>query len=231
MRSAILVVLVMVATGCRGPRAPRPTTGAIMGLVRDRASGDPIAMARLQVRRDGPVDGGAGTRSSEDGLSDLERPTPGRYTLTAHFAGEIVEVRAIDVSAGRALPVDVVFELGRGRPLILDYGNPADGAIDGYPLAAGRAGRIEGTVSDAATRERVIGAVVSADQGHGGEVRQIITDDQGRFLFDELADGRYTVSAYYTIAGRGHIEVQRNSLEVQAGRALVVPLWIELVGQ
>jgi hypothetical protein len=36
------------------------------------------------------------------------------------------------------------------------------------------------------------------------------------------------VSAYYSISGRGQIEVRRSGIQVAAAEAVVVPLWIEL---
>lgn len=219
------------------PRARRATTGGIMGLVRDRQSGAAIALAELDLRRDGALDRTAATKSSDRGVYSFEGLPPGRYALAAYYAGDSVEVDHIVVVAGQVAPVDLAFELGRGEPVVVDFGDPADGAIDHYTPRDGdpATGRIEGTVSDSATRQRVPGAVVTAvvagPAAAAQEARQVVTDDQGRFVFDGLSPGAYSISAYYSIQRRGQIEVQRNNLAVAGGQAVVVPLWIELEGQ
>jgi len=240
MSGRVIVVLALASAvvACHPtPTRPRPTTGAIMGLVRDHASGEPIAMAEVDLRADGKLDRAASTKSSHEGLYDFDHLPPGRYSLTAYFAGDAVEVDHIVVVAGRSAAVDVAFELGRAEPIKVDFGDAREGAIDHYrPKEADPAtGLIEGTVSDAATRERVPGAVVTAMTAAAGpelaETRQAVTDDHGRFLFTGLPPGTYAVSAYYTIAKRGQIEVLRNNLAVKGGEAVVVPLWVELEGQ
>ena len=86
---------------------------------------------------------------------------------------------------------------------------------------------IEGTVNDTQTRERVAGAVVTA-VAHG-DTEQTITDDQGRYRFPALRPGTYAVSAYYSISGRGQIEVRRGDITVAGAEAVIVPLWIEMM--
>ena len=133
----------------------------------------------------------------------------------------------IDVRAGETSYVDIAFTLGRPEPLHVDYGDKA-GEIGRYHppnLGAGVA-LIEGTVNDTSTRERVPGAVVTAVLG--GQTEQTISDEHGRFRFDGLAPGSYSVSAYYNISGRGQIEVRRSEIEVAGAEAVIVPLWIEL---
>jgi uncharacterized protein (DUF2141 family) len=229
----------LAAAACRPPPVPRPTTGGIIGLVRDAATGESIAKAELVLRADGQLERGATAITTAEGYYEFDDLAPGRYTITAHFAGETVEVTNIAITAGRGAPVDIAFELGRADRLTIDYGDPDDGAIRHYrPKAADPStGIIEGTVTDAATRERVPGAVVTAivmaadHAASDADVQQSVTDDHGRFVFPRLEPGTYVVSAYYTIERRGQIEVQRNGLAVQAGEALVVPLWVELEAQ
>jgi hypothetical protein len=235
MYARLVVVMALAAGACHPqPRAAPVTTGAIIGLVRDSATGEPIAMAALNLRADGELGRKSQTKSSHQGLYDFANLRPGRYALTAYFAGDVVEVANITVVAGRIAPVDVAFELGRVEPLVVDYGNPQDGAIARYtPKRANpNTGLIEGTVSDSATRERVAGAVVTALYGDRTDsTLQTVTDDRGRFVFEDLPPGVYAVSAYYTIATRGQIEVLRNSLDVHGGEAVIVPLWVELESQ
>lgn len=228
--------MALAAAACHAqvkPTAPA-TTGMIIGLVRDSATGEPIALAELNLRADGELSRKSQAKSSHEGVYDFDKLRPGRYSLTAYFAGDVVEVGNITVVAGRIAPVDIAFELGRTEPLVVDYGNPQEGAIARYtPKQANpNTGLIEGTVSDSATRERVPGAVVTALFGDRTDsTLQTITDARGRFVFPDLPPGVYAVSAYYSIATRGQIEVLRNSLDVHGGEAVVVPLWVELESQ
>jgi hypothetical protein len=233
-RGVVLAASIAIASAC-GPAAPapRPSAGAIFGLVRDRATGTEVAMVDLRLRGADPAAPVATAKSSEDGTYDFDPVAPGRYVLTATFAGDLVEIRNVVVVAGRATAVDVAFELGRLEPLYVDYGDPDDGKVSRYALRRADAGTglIEGTVSDLATRERIPGAVVTAALGFDVTNNlQVVTDGQGRFRFAGIAPGTYTISAYYTVARRGNIEVQRNSLRVNAGEATVVPMWLELEG-
>jgi hypothetical protein len=126
--------------------------------------------------------------------------------------------------------VDVTFTLGRPEPVVIDHEAPRSAAIDRYrptdlhPSIA----MIEGTVTDMTTRQRVPGAVVTAV--HGNDVsttQQTVSDDHGRYLFEAVRPGVYSVSAYYSIGGRGQIEVRRSGIEVAGAEAVIVPLWIE----
>jgi hypothetical protein len=225
VRIAVWVVL-LAACGGAGLYKARPTQGAIAGLARDHDSGDPVSKAEIRVRAQGDIKPWL-TTSNDHGLYDLDRLPPGRYQLTARFAGQPVDVMNIDVRAGETTYVDVVFTLGRPEPLRSDYGDRA-GAIDRYrPTNLGTSvAIIEGTVNDTSTRERVPGAVVTAVLGE--LTQQTVSDDHGRFRFDGVAPGTYSVSAYYSISGRGQIEVRRSQIDVAGAEAVIVPLWIEL---
>lgn len=226
VRIAVLVVLLLAACGGAGSPAARPTHGAIAGLARDHDSGDPVAKADIRVRAQGDMTPKV-TTSSDRGLYDVDHLTPGRYQLTARFAGQPVDVVNIDVVAGQTTYVDIVFTLGRPEPLRVDYGDKA-GAIGRYrpPNLDSGVSIIEGTVNDTSTRERVQGAVVTAVLGE--LTQQTISDEHGRFRFDGIAPGRYAVSAYYSISGRGQIEVRRSEIDVAGAEAVIVPLWIEM---
>lgn len=224
-----VVALALMACGGAQRGAPAPTDGTISGLVREVSSGDPVAMVHIELRRAGEATLLRDVTTSDRGLYTLSAVLPGAYDLRAEFAGTVVELRGVPVQAGRVVPLDLPFELGRVEPLIISYGDARDGAITGYALRhGGEHGVIEGTVSDAGSRERVPGAVVSATARATNETVQELADDQGRFWFRDLAPGVYSLSAYYAMSGHGQIEVQRNGIEVVAGRAVVVPLWVEL---
>ncbi|MDB4963269.1 MAG: hypothetical protein JWP01_3268 [Myxococcales bacterium] len=222
-----IAVLLVVLVACGGGAArPRPVHGALIGLTRDQDSGDPIARAEIILRAAG------GTRSfktasNNHGLYDIDHLPPGRYHLKATFAGQPIEVTNIEISAGQASYVDLVFTLGRPDAKQVVYGDHA-GEIERYRPANLDASLaiIEGTVSDTSTRGRVPGAVVTAIAG--GETLQTISDDHGRFRFDSLPPGTYSVSAYYSVGGRGQIEVRRSEITVAGSEGVSVPLWIEL---
>ncbi len=230
VRIAVTVVLLLVACGGagggEGARRAKLTTGAIAGLARDHDSGDPVAKADIRVRGQGDIQPKV-TTSSDRGLYDVDDLKPGRYQLTARFAGQPVDVVNIDVRAGETSYVDIAFTLGRPEPLRHDYGDKA-GEIGRYhpPNLGAGVVIIEGTVNDTSTRERVQGAVVTAVLGERTE--QTISDEHGRFRFDGLAPGSYSISAYYNISGRGQIEVRRSEIQVAGAEAVIVPLWIEL---
>lgn len=223
------VVVVLLAACAATQPVARPTTGAIAGLARDHDSGDPVAKAEIVVR--GRTREPLATVTSERGIFEIPALPPGKYTLSAVFAGQPVEVTNIDVRAGTITTVDVDFTLGRPEPIQIDHA--ASGArIDRYrpkSLAASERALIEGTVNDSATRQRVPGAVITAVYNNDATTtQQTVSDDHGRYRFDALAPGVYSISAYYSIGGRGQIEVRRSGIEVERAEAVVVPLWIEM---
>lgn len=222
----ILLILLVAVAACAGSqRVARPTTGGIAGLVRDRDTGDPIAKAEIKL-----VVGGRSTVSGENGLYDIDHLQPGKYALVAVFAGQPVEISNIDVTAGQVTMVDLVFTLGRPDPIRVDFGNAKANAIERYrpSKAAPQTAIIEGTVSDTATKQRVAGAVVTAIIGDDpNQTQQTVSDDAGRFRF-ETQPGTYSVSAYYSVSGRGQIEVRRSNISVEGAEAVHVPLFIEM---
>jgi hypothetical protein len=226
------VAIAVAVVACGGVQHARPTTGSIAGLARDHESGDPIAKAQIRIRSQGQLESRL-LISKPDGSYQLGGLAPGRYNLTALFAGQPIDVSNIDVHAGQPTIVDVTFTLGQPDPVHVDYGNPKEGEIDRFRPhnLAPEIGIIEGTVNDAGTRERVSGAVVTAIGGPGTTTFQTVSDDQGRYRFDAMMPGTYAVSAYYTIGGRGQIEVRRSDIAVAGAEAVFVPLWVELTKQ
>lgn len=203
----------------------RPTTGGIAGLARDQDTGDPIAKAEIRLAA-----GGRSTVSGDNDLYDIDHLQPGKYALVAVFAGQPVEISNIDVRAGQVTMVDLVFTLGRPEPIRVDFGNAKASEIARYrpSNAAPQTAIIEGTVSDTATKQRVAGAVVTAIVGDDiNKTQQTISDDSGRFRF-ETQPGIYSVSAYYSVSGRGQIEVRRSNISVEGAEAVHVPLFIEM---
>jgi hypothetical protein len=221
----------LALAACAGSQRPhRPTQGGIAGLARDHDSGDPVASADVHVRAQGQM-GAQTVTTAKDGTYRLDHLPPGIYSVNAEFAGQPIDVEHVDVHAGDTAVVDLTFTLGRPDPIRHDFGNPKDGAIDHYrpPHLARSRAVIEGTINDAGTHGRVAGAVVYAvDQA--GTALSTVSDDLGRFRFD-TSPGTYAVSAYYSIGGRGQIEVRRMGIEVAGAEAVVVPLWIEIAKQ
>ncbi len=234
--SALVVLAVACSGASRGPARGASTTGGIAGLARDHDSGDPIAKVEIRVRSAAPA-AQLVTTSSDLGLYDVDRLPPGRYSLSAAFAGQPLDVVNIEVRAGEVTTVDLVFTLGRPDRIRIDLGDPAASAIgapdrrdlDRYRPRGlgGGVAVIEGTVNDTATRRRVPGAVVTAVGADVTRTQQTVSDDHGRFRFDALPPGVYSVSAYYTLGGRGQIEVRRSGIHVGGAEAVIVPLWIE----
>jgi hypothetical protein len=190
----------------------------ITGLARDKASGDTLEGAAIQV-------GTHAVTSDKVGLYQVDGLAPGAYTLVARYADQPVTVTNIDVTAGQATYVDIAFTLGEVAPSTYDYRNTRENEIERFKTLIPR---IEGTVSDSATRTRVAGAVVTAT---GNETLQTVTDDNGRYRFDQLQPGTYAISAYYSIGGRAQIEVRRSDISVAAREGVLVPLYIEMSRQ
>jgi hypothetical protein len=229
-----LPVLALAAAACthtRGdaPRIPRPTTGEITGLARDHDSGYTIQNADIRVRAQGQLGAPQHTVSNVSGIYTFSNLPPGRYDLTAEYAGQPIEIANIVVAADEVIYVDVAFTLGHPDAIAHDFNDPTASAIDRYhpkDLPADRA-RFEGTVNELVSHQRVAGAVVSLTGPQTSGALQTVTDDAGRYHFDGLVPGTYTVSAYYSISGHAQIEVRRSDVTTVAGEAVVVPLWIE----
>jgi len=235
-----LVILALIVAGCgatagggspHGHGRGRQTTGTLAGLARDHDSGDPVALAEIRIR--GKTVDGVRTTSNDRGHYEFGHLQPGRYQLSAQFAGQPVEVTNIEVHANETTYVDLVFTLGHPDLIHVDYGDAKQSQIDRYnpPSLGASVAMIEGTVNDVSTKERVPGAVVTAvtHANNREQTEQTVSDDDGRYRFESLSPGIYAVSAYYSISGRGQIEVRRSEIAVAGAEAVIVPLWIELV--
>lgn len=233
-------ILALVLMGCgasarhgseaNNARASK-THGAIIGLARDHDTGDPVALAEIRLLGRG-VDH-IRTTTNDAGHYVIERVPPGKYQVLAEFAGQPLEVYGIEVKAGDTVHVDLVFTLGRPDPIKYDFGDPKQNQIGRYKPSrlSAQLAVIEGTVNDISTRERVTGAVVSASTKgpHGDQTELTVSDANGRYRFSDIAPGTYAISAYYSISGRGQIEVRRSDIAVAGAEAVFVPLWIEMV--
>ena len=221
-------VLILAAAACHAPAPPAPTTGAIVGQVRDQDTGTTLPRAQIAVKADGALEPALAT-TGDDGGYAIDRLRPGRYEVTASYAGVTLDVSAVIVAAGHATAVDLDLALGRPEAHHLDFGDPHAGDIRIYrpPHADPAKGALEGTVTDAATHERVPGAVVTATSPAMPQAVQVVTDDRGHFAIPDVPPGQYSVSAYYEIAHHGTISVEHNLIQLAGGETVVVPLFVE----
>jgi hypothetical protein len=227
-----VVVLVLVACS-NGPAHPRVATGGITGITYDRVTG--YAISGAQVRAVLPSRIPILAISAAGGLFDLTDLAPGRYTLRGEFANQVVELPDVDVSAGEVTLTKLPFASGSAagsdappRPLTLDSSTLTQ--ITRYRRGdLGEAGRIEGFVIEAATHAAVTGAIVTVTSAAtpGTATQQTSSDDRGAFRFDALLPGTYALSAYYSLAHRGQIEVRRGDVAVAAAEVVVVPLVVD----
>ena len=225
----VVIGFILGAFACSAPRAPaRPTTGAIAGLARDHDTGDLIAKAEIRVAAVAREP--RATLSDDRGSYELARLAPGKYRLVATFAGQPVAIDNVEVRAGATAVVDIVFTLGRPDPIAIDNADLKSKIERYHPKhLASSVAIIEGTVNDNETRERVVGAVVTAvADDDPGQAQHTVSDDFGRYRFELMPPGVYAVSAYYSISGRGQVEVRRGNIAVAGAEAVVVPLWIEM---
>jgi len=170
------------------------------------------------------------TSTNKNGIYTIAGLAPGTYTLTGMYAGQSIDIKDVLVREGESTYVDFTFTLGDPDSHQIVFGDHASDITRYHPLdIAPSASIIEGTISDVQSRERVPGAVVTATLDNPEpHTEQTITDDNGRYKFENLTPGTYTVSAYYSIGGRAQVEMQRNKISVSPAEAVVVPLLIEL---
>ena len=90
--------------------------------MRDAKSLEIVALADVDVA-------GRKTQSNKYGMYEVDDLPPGRYTLQARFAGQPITIQNIEVTAGMATYVDVLFTLGEPSPLVIDWGDPREGEI------------------------------------------------------------------------------------------------------
>lgn len=214
-------VLIVAAACVTHPRASKPRDGAIGGLVRNRDTGEAVGFATLRLFGTALT-----TRATHEGLFGFDHLAPGRYRLDAELGSARGAIENIAVDAGEATVIDV--ELSTGSLAVLDYnGDTHDDTIEHFTPERHdpSTSTIDGTVTDIASRRRVAGAVITAVDGPN--TFQTVTDNAGRYRFDPVPPGTYTVSAYYSVYGHGQIELRRSAIDLVAGHGVRVPLWIE----
>ncbi len=228
MQRLVLVAVLLAACHHRGPVAP--TRGGIGGLVLDRFTGDVVA--GTVTAHDEDSFAVSTVAVADDGSYLIEGLRPGSYSMVVEIKGGPLHFEGIPVTAGYVTAFDIPIDRGNigSDPVrfaelagsnLIDY-QPSDLAIE--------QGRLEGTITDLVTLERVGGAVVTTTDPVSGDTLTAVSDDRGWFRFGEVPPGTYTLSAFYQVPRRGQIEVRRADVPVAAGHAVVVPMSIEVTG-
>lgn len=137
----------------------------VYGQVR-QAGGAPVSGATVTLIDMKGRQAGRG-RTGADGSYQVRVPRPGMYTLIATAAAHRPQATAVHLADGSPVEHDV--------------------------LLAGTA-RLAGTVRAAGAGTPVSGASVVLADPRGEVLAARSTDDAGRYLFEELAPGRYTLA-------------------------------------
>ncbi len=200
-------------------RRPPPRTGVIEGLVKNRATGDPIEGAIVAVE-------GVLTRAliltDERGLFRVEGVPAGDREVVVMKRGFITQGRVVEVPAGGA--VFVRFHL--------------------VPITQPERGSLFGVVTDAETGDPIAGAVVRLIPPDDREYLSartedsqpyVVTDRRGFYAFPGLPVGTYGVKVakrgYEPQVKRAVIEAnQRTELNFELEK-IIVPVYGALFGQ
>lgn len=169
---------------------------------------------------------------ADDGGYLIEGLKPGSYGLVVEILGGPIHFEGIPVTAGHVTAFDIPIDRGWAGSDPVRFADLAGSNVRAYqpPDLPADASRVEGTVTDVVTRERVEGAVVTTTDPRDGQTLTAVSDERGWFAFGDLPPGTYTLSAFYQVPRRGQIEVRRNDIVVEAGHAVVVPINIEVTG-
>lgn len=230
----LVPVAVVALSACGGPQAsqaPVLREGSLAGLIRAADSGAGALGATVVLRRAdrlAPVE----ERTDGSGAFMIAGLPAGTYRVKVFVDHQTVGDQDVAIQAGRITGLDLVI----GPRAVATDGDDRPVA-GGPPLwrfhppdADRRTGVVEGSISEHTERIRLEGAVVTVLDQAGAVAAQGVSDPYGRFRFEGLAPGAYVVSAYYTIIGRGQIELRRNDVVIEGGDVVVVPLWFETAG-
>jgi len=225
----IAVLLALVA--CHASPRPPAATGGIAGEVRDRDTGEPVRATLTAHDQDSfSVES---VHTAGDGSYAITRLAPGRYDLVVELPGTSLQLTGIPVTAGHITGFDIPVDLGDVETPPLPFERVEGGEIRVYrptELRGADRSRLEGTVTDSVSLERVASAVVTATSPALDDALIAVSDARGRFRFPGVPPGTYTLSAYYNVDRRGQIEVRRSEIAVVAGTAVSVPMFIEVSG-
>lgn len=225
-----LVALTVVLAACHPQPRRGVEPGGIAGQVRDRLTGDPIAATLTAHDSDSFAVKTA--KTSADGSYAIAELAPGVYDMVVVLPGTTVQLTGIPVTAGHVTAFDVPVDLGAVEVPPVSYHQIEGDSLKTYqpPGLDPDKARVEGTVTDSVSLERVAGAVVVATSPDLAEVLTVVSDERGRFRFPDGPPAIYTLSAFYQVAKRGQIEVRRSGVEAPPGTAVIVPIFIEVTG-
>ena len=143
---------------------------------------------------------------------------PGKYELRANASSYQPASRVLEVQAGATAQSDMALQ-----PLVAEPSGPSFGRTVPTLETGNNGGSLVGQVIDASTRRPIVGAMVSISKA-----QQTRTDDNGRFIFENLSPGRYQLTvwkpAYSSIQGVVSIQAARTayanlSLQKKSDRA------------
>jgi len=233
VRRRILLTAGLVALiACHAsPRPAAPSTGGIAGDVLDRASGAPV---RATLTAHGTQSFAvASAHTAGDGHYAIDGLAPGVYDLIVELPGTTLQLTGIPITGGHITALDVPIDPGAVEVPPVAFEQLGGDAIRAYQppeLHDRDDARLEGSVTDTVSLERVAGAVVTATSPVLADALNVVSDSRGRFRFERVPPGTYTVSAYYNVDRRGQIEVRRSDIAVVAGTAVIVPMFVEVSG-
>ena len=225
-----LVVVAILVAGCHPQPSRAPERGGIAGQVRDRLTGEPVtATLTVHDTESFAVDS---AHTAPDGGYAITGLQPGVYDMVVVLTGTTLQLTDIPVRAGTVTAFDVPVDVGAVEVPPVAFHQIEGDALRTYqpPGLDPDKARVEGTVTDSISHERVAGAVVVATSPDLAEVLTVVSDDRGRFRFPDGPPATYTLSAFYQVARRGQIEVRRSGVEAPPGTAVVVPIFIEMSG-
>jgi EmrB/QacA subfamily drug resistance transporter len=164
--------------------------GQLEGRVADQA-GRPIPGAAITLT-DARGEVVATAVSGEDGLYSLPDLYPAEYTLTATAAGTRPAARTVALGAGNDNRIDVVLVTN---------------------------GTLGGVIRSATSGQPVPDASVLAVDGYGTVVGATVTGADGRYEFEDLQPGAYTVTAsgYAPVASRVQLAGDRTDHDILLG--------------
>jgi hypothetical protein len=120
-----LIAALLVTATAAAARAQSSTSGAIQGVVKDRASNEPLAGVTV-VATSAALQGAQTVATDDNGYFKISSLPPGTYTITFYYAEITVRRDNVEVGVQKVTPVyqDIATE-GAGQVIIVDGKAPA----------------------------------------------------------------------------------------------------------
>ncbi len=193
-------------------QALSPTSGAVGGLVVDAEDGRGLAMVMVQAERGGKVV--TEDFSDSDGHYQLGPLPPGNYTVRARFSETRTTYPDILIVPQEQTELKITIDL-----------TPA---VESGGSSAATYGSIEGIVLDGVDGDFFAGTVVALEAKHLSNAVLAISDENGFFRFRGLRPGSYNLSCYYQLVGEGDVEIRKNNIVVNPGKATDIEIQMDL---